>query len=110
MGLYTLHYSIYISQGKWFIAAGGIGMLVYVGNYVYTRWQIDNAPRRAFVHGHVPAITKDHTTPFISRDEEVSHLCEFIRKAPSAENMWSCLVRYLLLGHNPAFIHFLLSC
>jgi hypothetical protein len=77
-----IHYiTQYISQGKWFIAVGGIGMVIYVRNYVYTQYQIDKAPRRAFERGHVPAITKDHAAPFIPRDKEVSNLSKFIQES-----------------------------
>jgi hypothetical protein len=59
---------------------GGVGVAIYVGNYVSTQHQIDKAPQRAFEHGHVPAIIKEHT-PFIPRDKEESNLSVFIQES-----------------------------
>jgi hypothetical protein len=55
-------------------------MVIYVGNNVYTQYQIDTAPRRAFERGNAMVETNRRKIPFIPRDKEIANLAEFMKE------------------------------
>lgn len=55
-----------------------IAVGVLVGNYMYTHYQEDKAPRLAFENGHIPSLDIPSTVPFIPMDMEISDLSKVI--------------------------------